>query len=184
MKTIFQHRRVIQALDFAIRAHDGQHRKDNETLYITHPIGVAALVSEYGGNVDQVIAAILHDTVEDCETTIDDVERVFGSVVSTMVDDLTNISKQDRPELNRAARKELDAQRLATVSLESQLVKLCDIYYNISDLVGLEPGFRIKFLKEKKLQTQIMTKDWSRDIPSGMRAIRVAILDKIDDLIK
>lgn len=185
MKTIFQHPRVIHALDFAIRAHDGQTRKDGKTLYITHPIGVAALVDQYGGTPDQVITALLHDVVEDCDVTLDQIYLEFGAEICRMVGDLTNTSKQERPELNRAARKALDAERLASVEMDSQFVKLCDIYYNISDLNGLEPGFRIKFLREKKLQVETMSQNWSHATtqPNTWR-LRAAIIDKVNDLVR
>ncbi len=185
MKTIFQHPLVIEALDFAIRMHDGQTRKDGSTLYITHPIGVAALVDKYGGNINQIVSAILHDVVEDCDCNIEQIENKFGSDISKMVSDLTNTSKQDFPEMNRASRKEFDAKRLAEVDLETQLVKFCDIYYNISDLIGLNPGFRIKFLKEKKQQVLIMSEKWNEKKPNSyLQNLRTEILTKIDDYIK
>ena len=185
MNNIFQNRRVISALDCAIRSHENQHRKDGSTLYVTHPIGVAALVDQYGGNENQVIAALLHDVVEDCDITLSEVADKFGEDVAQIVGDLTNTSKQDRPELNRAARKKLDAHLLAQASSSSQLVKLCDIYYNISDLHGLETGFRIKFLLEKKLQTQTMSKNWSSlGATPNMWKLREAIIDKVNDLTR
>lgn len=185
MNNVFQNLNVIRALDFAIRAHEGQTRKDGKTLYITHPIGVAALVDQYGGTSEQVMAALLHDVVEDCDISLGDIEKEFGKLIAKMVGDLTNTSKQDRPELNRAARKALDAERLATVDMDSQFVKLCDIYYNISDLNGLEPGFRIKFLLEKKMQTETMSANWSQGytLPNMWR-LRAAIIDKVNDLTR
>jgi (p)ppGpp synthase/HD superfamily hydrolase len=174
--TIFTNRSVIKALDFAIKAHDTQTRKNGTTKYIVHPIGVAELVHSYGGDVDQVIAAILHDVVEDTQYTSDNIYSFFGANIAAMVDDLTNTSKIDRPDLNRAGRKAIDNERLSKIPARSQLVKLCDIYYNINDLDGLDAGFIPKFLKEKAAQTYAIVSSWSViGLPQGYYDIAVAV---------
>jgi len=75
---------VIRAADFAAKKHKDQRRKDPEkTPYINHPLGVAAILAEEGGVDDPVVlvAAILHDTVEDTHTTLEEIEDNFGTTI-------------------------------------------------------------------------------------------------------
>jgi (p)ppGpp synthase/HD superfamily hydrolase len=143
-----------KALQFATRAHEGQTRKDGYTPYITHPIGVAKIVELHGGDDDHHIAALLHDVVEDCDVTLNEIRKAFGDKIADLVRGLTNTSKQDMPHLNRAQRKALDNERLAKESLDVKLVKLADIYYNVNDLGGFNRGFAFRFLEEKRTQAE------------------------------
>lgn len=163
---------VGEALAFAITAHAGQFRKNGITPYIVHPIGVADIVYENGGNQEQILAALFHDILEDCGTeacTAADYDRMiidrWGPVVANMVVDLTNTSKKAAPHLNRAERKQMDAERLMEIGLPAQLVKLADILYNVGDLDALTNGFARKFLKEKKNQVDHIVRSWGGNEP-------------------
>lgn len=84
---------VTKALEFAIEAHKGQLRKGDGKPYIVHPVNVAMILTKLN-LPDQVIAAgLLHDTVEDTNTSIKDIEVNFGSMVAKVVDDLTEKDK-------------------------------------------------------------------------------------------
>lgn len=152
---------VGAALSYAVTHHRGQFRKDGITEYIVHPLGVAEMVYNAGGSEEMIIAALFHDILEDCECTEEEMREKWGDDVTDLVVALTNTSKQDRPELNRAQRKALDAERLATQPIEVHLIKLCDILYNVNDLESFTRGFAIKFLKEKREQVKVMTADWA-----------------------
>lgn len=141
---------------FATEKHEGQTRKNGITPYITHPIGVAKIVGMYGGDDNQVAIALLHDVLEDCDCTDQELVEAFGEDVADGVIALTNTSKIQRPDLNRAARKQMDNERLKTIDDRYKLVKLADIYYNVNDLNGLERGFALKFLQEKKNQAYVV----------------------------
>ncbi len=151
-------RQKAQAL--AAQLHAGQTRKDGVTPYITHTVGVADLVAYWGGDENQQAIAELHDVIEDCYeghlklTGFKVIRQQFGDEIALGVLDLTNTSKQDAPELNRAARKALDTKRLENIPKKTKLVKLCDIKYNVNDLEGFDYGFALKFLAEKRLQAQ------------------------------
>ena len=148
---------IQKALEFATQAHEGQFRKCGKVPYITHPIGVANLVEKVGGSTEQIVIALLHDVIEDCDGY--DYKRIkdeFGTDTAEGVLDLTNTSKTDRPELNRGQRKMLDNARLAKIPYSSKVVKLADIYYNVHDLKGMNEGFISRFLQEKFNQTQAM----------------------------
>lgn len=78
--------RFVEAVAFAIDCHKDQPRKGARIPYIGHPLGVAALVIEDGGSEDQAIAAILHDTVEDCEQVLEaTIRENFGDTIADMV---------------------------------------------------------------------------------------------------
>merc|ERR1711894_140589 len=77
---------VVKAADFAARKHKDQRRKAADQLpYINHPIGVAHILMSEGGIDDPIViqAALLHDTVEDTETTLDEIEEHFGQTVKS-----------------------------------------------------------------------------------------------------
>ena len=76
--------RFESALMFACCRHYGQIRKGNGSPYITHPLGVAALVGEYGGDEDQAIAALLHDLLEDCGVKLEEISSRFGERVASI----------------------------------------------------------------------------------------------------
>jgi (p)ppGpp synthase/HD superfamily hydrolase len=142
--------RIQQATVFATQAHAGQKRKYTGEDYIVHPIAVAELVRERGGDEDQIIAALLHDTVEDTNTTIEDIEREFGIVVATFVEELTDVFTHEAyPDNNRAQRKCWEADRLATISDKAKLIKLCDMIDNTSTIVENDHSFARVYLKEK-----------------------------------
>ena len=97
--------RLVAATDFAARKHKDQRRKDSDqTPYINHPIGVAQILSKEGSvtDVDVLIGALLHDTVEDTECSFEEIEKEFGSRVKSIVAEVTddkNLEKMERKRL-------------------------------------------------------------------------------------
>jgi guanosine-3',5'-bis(diphosphate) 3'-pyrophosphohydrolase len=146
-----------KALLFAADKHEGQFRKDDVTPYVYHCMGVADIVEEYGGDENQIIIAKLHDVIEDCDCTYEEILDQFGKDIADGVVALTNTSKQDRPDLNRAGRKFVDNTRLIQIAERYKFVKLADILYNVSDLHGLPQGFAVKFLHEKEEQARAVS---------------------------
>ena len=142
--------RIKHALVFATAAHSGQKRKYAGDDYIVHPMAVAELVSLNGGDEDQIIAAYLHDTIEDTDVTYEDVYQTFGADVAALVWELTDrFTHEEYPNHNRAQRKAWEADRLAKVSPRAKLIKLCDMIDNTSTIVEHDPGFAKVYLKEK-----------------------------------
>ena len=80
------------AIDIASKAHEGQKRRSGEA-YITHPIHVAAILIEWEMDIDSVLAGVLHDTVEDTDLTLDEIENLFGADVAFLVDGVTKVSQ-------------------------------------------------------------------------------------------
>ncbi|CAG2121474.1 unnamed protein product, partial [Medioppia subpectinata] len=113
--------RLVRAVNFAAVAHRDQLRKDGRTPYINHPIGVMNTLVQLAQclNVDTLCAAVLHDTVEDTDTTIDDIERHFGPNVRSIVAEVT-----DDKSLPKERRKELQVIHSPHISPSAKLVKL------------------------------------------------------------
>ena len=76
---------VSKAIVFATKAHEGQFRKATKIPYILHPMECAVIISGMTTDEEMIAAALLHDTVEDCDVTIEDIRREFGSRVAQFV---------------------------------------------------------------------------------------------------
>lgn len=83
---------LTSAIEFATEKHKGQKRRSGEA-YITHPLAVTAVLVEWGMDIDTLIAGVLHDTVEDTDTTLDEIESLFGRDVAFLVDGVTKVSQ-------------------------------------------------------------------------------------------
>ena len=128
---------VLKALAFAAHKHRDQRRKDREASpYINHPISVANVLFQEAGVGDPVtlVAAILHDTVEDTETTLDELTREFGPEVSAVVAEVT-----DDKALPKEERKRLQIEHAAHLSDRAQQVKLADKISNLRDVARSPP---------------------------------------------
>ena len=142
--------RIQHATVFATQAHAGQKRKYTGDDYIMHPIAVAELVRERGGSEDQIMAALLHDTIEDTDVFYGQLWKEFGKAVADLVQELTDVFTHEAyPRANRELRKAKEADRLATISDEAKLIKLCDMIDNTSSIAKHDPAFAKVYLKEK-----------------------------------
>jgi len=150
-----------KALEFATKAHAGQVRKYSGEPYITHPVRVAERVSVRVFDVicpvaptNQLLgnaiieAAILHDTVEDCDVTLEDLKDNFDEYVADLVEEVTNVYESDAfPHLNRAQRNKLEVERLAEVSSAARIIKLADRVDNLLDMPAPTSNRLSGFLK-------------------------------------
>ncbi|KAM6059460.1 guanosine-3',5'-bis(diphosphate) 3'-pyrophosphohydrolase MESH1 [Theristicus caerulescens] len=128
---------LLEAADFAAGKHKGQRRKDPEgTPYINHPIGVARILAREAGVTDIVLlqAALLHDTVEDTDTTLAELEERFGAEVRGLVQEVT-----DDKALPKAERKRLQVERAPGSSPRAKLLQLADKLHNLRDLRRCTP---------------------------------------------
>ncbi|RWS19311.1 guanosine-3':5'-bis(diphosphate) 3'-pyrophosphohydrolase MESH1-like isoform X1 [Leptotrombidium deliense] len=129
--------RFVAAVDFAAVKHKDQRRKDpQKTPYINHPIGVANLLVSIGKVTDSkvLIAAVLHDTVEDTDTTLEEIQEKFGIDIRNIVAEVT-----DNKSLPKEERKRLQIVHAPTLSSDAKLVKLADKLYNLQDLLRQTP---------------------------------------------
>ncbi|MFQ5995882.1 MAG: HD domain-containing protein [Acidiferrobacterales bacterium] len=130
--------RIIKALAFAAHKHRDQRRKDvNASPYINHPIALAHVLYHEGGvtNARVIAAALLHDTIEDTETTAAEIEHEFGGEICEIVLQVT-----DDTSLSRADRKQRQVERSADASNDAKLVKLADKICNLRDMLSNPPA--------------------------------------------
>lgn len=145
-------KRIEQATQFSIEAHLGQKRSSGED-YVNHPFAVAAIVHELGLDADVVIAALLHDSVEDTEVTLDEVRKVFGAEVAQLVDGVTKMEMIQEFADHKGGKSRQDAKAeslrkmmLAMVDdVRVVLIKLCDRLHNMRTLgaVNVEKQTRV-----------------------------------------
>ena len=127
---------VLKATQFAALKHCDQRRKDGKTPYIIHPISVAMILSEIGSIEDPEIlsAALLHDTLEDTDTSGDELENFFGSRVRIIVEELT-----DNDMLTFSQRKQMQIDNAPYLSKDATLVRIADKISNVSDVIENPP---------------------------------------------
>lgn len=127
----------MHAIKFAADKHRDQRRKGvDASPYINHPIEVAELISRVGGveELAVLMAAILHDTVEDTETTLEDIESAFGAEVRDLVAEVT-----DDKSLQKADRKRLQVEHTPHLSDGAKLVRIADKTCNVRDIAHSPP---------------------------------------------
>lgn len=107
----------------------GAVRKGSGLPYFVHPKGVALIVLENGGSIDQINAALLHDTLEDTETSSLELKKLFGEEVASMVWELTN----SKIHIEALGKEEYLNEKLKIISEEALFVKLADMLYNLND---------------------------------------------------
>lgn len=137
------------AHDFAEKAHAAIEHKRKYTgdPYIVHPEAVAEIVRSVPHTPVMVAAAYLHDTVEDTETTIEDIRAEFGAEVAELVGWLTDVSRPE--DGNRATRKSIDRQHCAQAPAAAQTIKVADLIHNSQSILSHDPHFAPVFLREK-----------------------------------
>ena len=140
--------RVIKAYRIGAHAHAGQKRKSGEP-YITHPVAVAAILADLGMDAETIIAAILHDTLEDTPLSRQELERDFGPTVATLVDGVTKLDKVMFRSLQEAAAESFRKMLLAMArDLRVILIKLADRLHNMRTLGAMDPVSRRRIARE------------------------------------
>lgn len=126
---------TLRAVLFAGQKHFGQTRKDM-TAFIDHPIRVMNLLREEAGIHDEEVlaGAILHDVVEDTDTSIEEIEAVFSPAISALVREVT-----DDPNLTREERKKRQEEKAGALSSRAKLIKIADKTVNCRDVLNGSP---------------------------------------------
>lgn len=148
---------IEKASAFALERHELHKRKYTGEPYFTHLASVARLVRGLTTDDEVIAAAYLHDAVEDTDTTLDEIRALFGDRVGRIVGELTDHFTTDAyPKLNRAQRKEREAERLGGISYDAKLVKICDILDNASSIDQHDPKFARVWRAEKEAALRAM----------------------------
>ena len=164
----------IKAVAFAADKHRNQRRKDAENSpYINHPIALANVLANEGGidDLTVLIAAVLHDTIEDTETTADELESLFGAKVAAVVMEVT-----DDKQLPKAVRKQLQIEHARHASTEAMLVKLADKICNLRDILASPPA---DWSADRKREYF----DWAAQVVNGVRGVHPVLESVFDDLL-
>jgi guanosine-3',5'-bis(diphosphate) 3'-pyrophosphohydrolase len=141
-------RLVRKAFNIAMEAHGAQRRKSGEP-YIYHPIAVARICAEeLGLGVTSVASALLHDTVEDTDITLDDVREMFGGTVATIIDGLTKISGVNWQTDSMQAENFRKVLLTLAQDVRVILIKLADRLHNMRTLDGLPRDKQLKIASE------------------------------------
>jgi guanosine-3',5'-bis(diphosphate) 3'-pyrophosphohydrolase len=155
-------KQLITALAFAADKHRNQRRKDADASpYINHPIALANLLLNEAGVEDQrvLIAAILHDTIEDTDTTEQELVKDFGKDVADIVLEVT-----DDKSLPKAERKRLQIEHAAHISRRAKLVKLADKICNLRDIAASPPA---DWSVDRKREYF----DWAKKVIDALRGV-------------
>jgi guanosine-3',5'-bis(diphosphate) 3'-pyrophosphohydrolase len=140
--------RVRRAYEIGALAHAGQTRKSGEP-YITHPVAVAGILADLGLDAETIIAAILHDTLEDTQLTSGQIAAEFGEVVVELVDGVTKLDKVRFRSRQEAAAESFRKMLLAMArDLRVILIKLADRLHNMRTLGAMEPEARRRIARE------------------------------------
>jgi GTP diphosphokinase / guanosine-3',5'-bis(diphosphate) 3'-diphosphatase len=151
--------KLLAAIGFAADKHRNQRRKDHQASpYINHPIALANVLANEAGVEDEcvLIAAILHDTIEDTDTTVEELLHGFGKDVTDVVMEVT-----DDKSLAKADRKRLQIEHAPHLSGRAKLVKLADKICNLRDIANSPPA---DWSVERKQEYF----DWAKAVVDGM----------------
>jgi (p)ppGpp synthase/HD superfamily hydrolase len=138
---------IKQAEAFAIVQHMGQVRKYTGEPYHLHVFMVGQYLKAAGESERVVVAGILHDILEDTDTTFAQLERGFGTKVAELVEAVTNVTKPG--DGTRRERKQKELEHLMLAPPEAQSIKYADIIDNVLDVVKFDPDFAEVYLLEK-----------------------------------
>ncbi len=123
----------LDAFTYASTLHAEQQRKGKDVPYISHLMGVAAIVLEQGGTEDQAIGALLHDAVEDQDVTVEEIQKQFGDEVAQIVEGCTDAETNPKPEWRE--RKEKYIAHLSGAGPSVWLVAAADKLYNARNVL-------------------------------------------------
>jgi guanosine-3',5'-bis(diphosphate) 3'-pyrophosphohydrolase len=162
---------ILDALQFASQKHRDQRRKDQEASpYINHPIALANVLWREAQVHDPVVisAALLHDTIEDTETTAAELRKRFGAKVARIVEEVT-----DDKNLLKADRKRLQIEHAPHISREAKLVKLADKICNLRDMAASPP----KTWPKSRVREYF---EWAKKVVDALRGVH-PVLESIFD---
>jgi len=164
---------LLAALAFAAQKHRDQRRKDPEASpYINHPIDVANILYFTGNVRDPAVlaAAVLHDTVEDTDTTHEELVAHFGTRIADVVSEVT-----DDKSLPSKVRKQHQIDHAPHISTAAKLVKLADKISNLSDVHTSPPASWSE-------TRQIAYYHWAQKVVAGLRGTNAALEQAFDDI--
>ena len=164
---------LLHALHFAADKHRDQRRKgEDASPYINHPIVVAETLARFGvTDLVTLQAAVLHDTIEDTETTADELEAEFGPEVRAVVMEVT-----DDKSLPKRERKELQVERAPSLSRRAKLVRIADKISNVHDVLHAPPA-------DWPVDWRLGYIDWTERVVSACRGCHPGLEAYFDEMV-
>lgn len=165
---------VLKAAQFAALKHRDQRRKDIESSpYIIHPISVALTIADIGGIEEPEIlaAALLHDTLEDTDTSVSELDEIFGETVRRYVEEVS-----DDKSLPKNERKQKQIEHAATLSRGASLIKLGDKISNVSDVTHSPPA---DWDTERRKQYF----DWAESVINNCPKVNATLEDHFSEVL-
>ncbi|MGZ9167224.1 MAG: HD domain-containing protein [Anaerolineales bacterium] len=165
---------ILKALRFAAEKHSEQRRKNAKASpYINHPIQVAEILWRVADVRDEtlLIAAILHDTIEDTATTREEIESQFGADVLALVLEVT-----DDKSLPKQTRKQLQVEHAPHKSRHAKLLKLADKISNVGDIITTPPP---DWSLERRQEYLL----WTEKVVAGLRGVNEKLESQYDELL-
>ena len=165
---------IDKAFKVACERHEGQKRRSGEP-YIIHPVAVAKIVVDYGMDYQSVAAAMLHDTVEDTDLTLEDVRKEFGADIAALVDGLTKLGKVPLDIKDKEEQQAENVRKMLLAMSEDIrviIIKLADRLHNIRTLNFVAPQKR----RDKALETLEIYAPIAHRL--GIRAIKEELEDR------
>jgi guanosine-3',5'-bis(diphosphate) 3'-pyrophosphohydrolase len=165
--------RLLEAIHFAADQHRAQHRKGPAAIpYINHPIVVVEQLAAhgFGGDLDLLMAAVLHDVIEDTDATFEEVSRRFGPRVAAIVQEVS-----DDKSLEKEVRKRLVVETARHKSREARLIKLSDLAANVHDIVHHPPPWSL----ERKLNYLLWAEQVAASVAGTHAGLEAALDEKI-----
>jgi len=172
---LYKHLRLLKGVAFASGKHKNQRRKDvAASPYINHLIAAASVLAEEGNVTDEdlLLAAILHDAVEDTETSFTEIEEQFGKTVTDIVREVT-----DDKTLPKAERKRLQEENAPHASSQAKQLKIADKICNIRDIVHNPPA---NWPIERKREYLL----WTIRVVAGCRGVNVLLDRAFDETVQ
>ena len=166
---------LLKALKFAAKKHQGQRRKGEAAVpYVNHLIDVTCLLWDIGQvrDIETLAAALLHDTLEDTDTSPEELEREFGAVVRALVEEVT-----DDKRLPKDVRKRLQIQRAAHASRSARHIKLADKISNVRDITVAPP-------EDWPLDRRKDYVRWAEDVIQEVRGTNAALERHFDEIAR
>lgn len=166
---------VIRAVGFAANKHRDQRRKDKRASpYINHPIALAEVLWIEGHVRDPAViaAALLHDTIEDTDTTPEELKGEFGREIADIVEEVTDVKF-----LKKRSRKMLQVARASRASSQAKLVKLADKICNLRDIVSNPPE---RWSVDRKREYF----DWAKAVVDQIRGTNVRLERRFDQIFR
>lgn len=167
-------KKLLKATAFASNKHRDQRRKDADASpYINHPIALCDILVNEGdiANTDVICAAMLHDTIEDTDTTKEELVTAFGGKIASIVMEVT-----DDKNLPKLERKRLQVEHASSISHDAKLVKLADKIANLRDILTSPPQDWDDARKREYFQ-------WATDVVRGLRGTNAKLERVFDDLV-